>query len=314
MAVFTSLSEAELSAWLSDYSLGQLLELQGIASGIENTNYFVTTSNGRFVLTLFEKLTPDELPFYLNLMSHLARHGIPCPAPVANHHNRFLGELKSKPACIVSRLSGKSLMQPEAAHCAAVGAMLGQMHIAGQSFNEHMDNPRGTAWRASAAQQVRRFLSPQDAALLDSEVVFHEQHTLAALPQGAIHADLFRDNVLLDGERVGGLIDFYFACSDCLLYDVAITVNDWCMGADGVLDTARTQAFLRAYHAVRPLSPEEHAAWPLALRAAALRFWISRLYDLHLPRDGEMVHAHDPEQFKRILQRHIAADGAAVWL
>ncbi len=314
MAVFTSVTEAELAAWLSDYSLGNLLELQGIPSGIENTNYFVTTSNGRFVLTLFEKLTSSELPFYLNLMAHLARHGIPCPCPVANRNNRFLGEINGKPACIVSRLSGKSLLQPEVRHCAAVGAMLGQLHIAGQSFSETMPNARAASWRASTAPQVLAFLSAQDAALLESEVAFHAQHTLATLPQGVIHADLFRDNVLLEDTRVGGLIDFYFACNDCLLYDVAITVNDWCMGTDGVLDEARTRAFLRAYHAARPLLEAERAAWPVALRAAALRFWISRLYDLHLPRDGEMVHPHDPEQFKRILLRHIAADGEVIWL
>lgn len=314
MAVFTSVTEAELTAWLGDYSLGQLLEMQGIASGIENTNYFVTTSNGRFVLTLFEKLTADELPFYLNLMSHLARHGIPCPSPVANRHNNFLGKLNGKPACIVSRLPGKSLKQPDVAHCIAVGAMLGQMHIAGQSFAESMTNPRGAAWRARAGGQVRRFLPPQDAALLDSEIAFHGQHPLQTLPQGVIHADLFRDNVLLDENRIGGLIDFYFACNDSLLYDVAITVNDWCMGADGVLDDSHTQSFLRAYHAVRPLQQAERVAWPIALRAAALRFWLSRLFDLHLPRDGELIHAHDPDQFKCILLNHIAADGAAIWL
>ncbi len=314
MAVFTSVTEAELTAWLGDYSLGSLLELQGIPSGIENTNYFVTTSNGRFVLTLFEKLTADELPFYLNLMAHLARHGIPCPCPVANRKNHFLGEINGKPACIVSRLSGKSLTRPEVEHCAAVGAMLGQMHIAGQSFSEFMANARAASWRASAAPRVLSFLSVQDAELLESEVAFHEQNPLSALPQGVVHADLFRDNVLLDGTHVGGLIDFYFACNDCLLYDVAITVNDWCMGADGVPDEVLTRAFLHAYHAVRPLQDVECAAWPIALRAAALRFWISRLYDLHLPRNGEMVHPHDPEQFKRILQRHIATGENAIWL
>jgi homoserine kinase type II len=313
MAVFTSVSEADVAAWLSHYSLGTLLELQGIPSGIENTNYFVTTGNGRFVLTLFEKLTADDLPFFLNLMSHLARHGIPCPAPVADQHDRFLGELNGKPACIVSRLSGKSVMQPDAAHCAAVGAMLGQLHSAGQSFGEQMSDPRGAAWRASAAQQVQRFLSAADAALLESEVEFHARQPLTGVPRGIIHADLFRDNVLMDGERVGGLIDFYFACDGSLLYDVAITVNDWCMGAAGTLDPARARAMLQAYHGVRPFTDAETAAWPKALRLAALRFWISRLYDLHLPRDGEMVHAHDPEQFKRILQNHIAT-AQPVWL
>jgi homoserine kinase type II len=313
MAVFTSVSEAELTAWLGDYSLGQLLELQAIASGIENTNYFVTTSNGRFVLTLFEKLTADELPFYLNLMAHLARHGIPCPSPVANRRNQFLGTLNGKPACIVSRLTGKSTTTPNPEQCAAIGAMLGQMHIAGQSFSQVMPNPRGAAWRAATAPQVRPFLDVEQGALLDREVALHAQHDWAALPQGVIHADLFRDNVLLENNRVGGLIDFYFACSDALLYDVAITVNDWCMNDGGVLDAVRAQAFLRAYHAVRPLLDGECDAWPLMLRAAALRFWLSRLYDLHLPRDGELVNAHDPRHFERILKNHIAT-AAPIWL
>ncbi len=314
MSVFTRVTEAELSVWLHDYSLGTLVELQGIASGIENTNYFVTTTNGRFVLTLFEKLDASELPFYLNLMAHLARHGIPCPAPVANRHDRFLGELNGKPACIVSRLAGKSLVEPKAPHCAAVGAMLGQMHVAGQSFAEFMPNPRGASWRQYAVEKVLPFLGEQNAMLLSSELAFHEDHPLNGLPQGVIHADLFRDNVLFDDARVGGLIDFYFACNDSLLYDVAITVNDWCMDPDGRLDEARTQALLRAYQDVRPFTAQEAEMWHIALRVAALRFWLSRLYDLHLPRDGEMVHAHNPDQFKRILQQHIAADGAAIWL
>jgi len=313
MSVFTPVSEAELTAWLGDYSLGQLLELQGIASGIENTNYFVTTGNGRFVLTLFEKLTADELPFYLNLMAHLARHGIPCPSPVANRRNQFLGELNSKPACIVSRLSGKSTTAPNLAQCAAIGAMLGQMHLAGQSFSQIMPNPRSGAWRAATAPQVRPFLDAGQAALLDSEVALHARQDWTSLPQGVIHADLFRDNVLLEENRVGGLIDFYFACSDALLYDVAITMNDWCTNTGGTLDTPRAQALLRAYHAVRPLLDSECAAWPLMLRAAALRFWLSRLFDLHLPRDGELIHAHDPSRFEQILKNHIATM-QAVWL
>jgi homoserine kinase type II len=313
MAVFTRVTEADITAWLDNYSLGTLLELQGIPAGIENTNYFVTTSNGRFVLTLFEKLTSDELPFYLNLMAHLARHGIPCPCPVADKNNFFLSTLNGKPACIVSRLSGKSITQTAPAHCAAVGAMLGQLHSAGLSFSDVMLNPRGTTWRASAAQQVSGFLVPHDAALLDSEVAYHAQHALSDLPRGVVHADLFRDNVLMDGERVGGLIDFYFACNDSLLYDVAITVNDWCMTSESKLDEVRTRAFLRAYNAVRPFTEQEAASWPIALRVAALRFWISRLFDLHLPRDGEIVNAHNPEHFKHILQNHIAGP-QPVWL
>jgi len=314
MAVFTKVSEAELTAWLGNYSLGQLLELQGISSGIENTNYFVTTSNGRFVLTLFEKLGADELPFYLNLMAHLARHGIPCPSPVANRNNQFLGKLNCKPACIVSRLSGKSTTLPNLEQCAAIGAMLAQMHIAGQSFSQVMPNPRGAAWRAATAPQVRPFLDREQATLLDGEVALHTQNSFAQLPQGVIHADLFRDNVLLEGNQIGGLIDFYFACSDALLYDVAITVNDWCMNIDeGTLNIEHVQSFLRSYHAVRPLQSNEHDAWLPMLRLAALRFWLSRLFDMYLPRDGELVNTHNPRHFERVLQKHIATT-QAVWL
>jgi homoserine kinase type II len=313
MAVFTTVSEADITAWLANYSLGNLLELQGIPAGIENTNYFVTTSNGRFVLTLFEKLTSDDLPFFLNLMAHLARHGIPCPSPVADRHNQFLGELNGKPACIVSRLSGKSVTHPTIAQCASVGAMLGQLHSAGQSFGDQMLNPRGAAWRFDASQQVKKFLPPQDATLLVSEVELHAKNMLVDVPRGVIHADLFRDNVLMEGDRVGGLIDFYFACTGNLIYDVAITVNDWCMGANGHLDAVRTRAMLQAYHAARPFIAKEAEVWPQALRLAALRFWISRLYDLHLPRDGELVNPHNPEHFKIILQNHIAT-AQPVWL
>lgn len=313
MSVYTTVTEAELNAWLRDYSLGQLKSLQGIASGIENTNYFVTTSNGSFVLTLFEKLGADELPFYLNLMAHLARHGIPCPAPMANKHNQFLGTLNDKPACIVSRLAGKSTTNPSLSQCAAMGAMLAEMHVAGMSFSQIMPNPRGASWRAATAPQVLPFIDAEQAALLNEEIALHAAQNFSTLPQGLIHADLFRDNVLLIDDHVGGLIDFYFACTDALLYDVAITVNDWCMNADCRLDAPRAQSFLRAYHEVRPLQLDEHKAWPLMLRQAALRFWLSRLYDKHMPRDGELIHAHDPGHFERVLKNHIAT-GQPVWL
>lgn len=313
MAVFTSVNEAELSAWLKNYSLGKLVEYEGIASGIENTNYFVTTTSGRFVLTLFEKLTDKELPFYLNLMSHLARHGIPCPSPVADSKDNFLGTLNGRPACIVSRLAGKSQMQPDVQHCAAIGAMLAQMHVAGTSFPDSLENPRGKRWRTMAAEKVRRFLKAKDVAILEAELELQQKDPTAQLPQGIIHADLFRDNVLFDGDRIGGLIDFYFSCTDTLLYDVAITVNDWCVDVEGRLDKDKAQAMLRAYHAVRPLQQIECDEWKMMLRKAALRFWLSRLYDLHLPRDGELVNAHDPKRYRDILQHHIQAN-ETIWL
>ncbi len=304
MSVFTTVTPAQLSAWLRNYSIGTLKEQRGILSGIENTNYFVTTTHGVYVLTLFEKLTRDELPFYLDLMAHLSNHGLPVPKPIANLQNAFLGELNGKPAAIVTCLPGAPVMDPEPAHCARVGEVLADLHKSGQTFPGRLDNLRGPAWWTAVAPEIYPFLKTRDIELLRSEIEYQAAVSRAELPAGVVHADLFRDNVLFDGAQVGGFIDFYFACIDSLVYDVAITVNDWCTTSDAMLDPARTQALLDAYQSVRPFTPAECEAWPSMLRAGALRFWVSRLYDFHLPRPGELTHAHDPERFRRILQHH----------
>lgn len=304
MSVFTRVRADELSAWLRGYSVGHLLDLQGIASGIENTNYFVTTSQGRFVLTLFEKLQPHELPFYLELMAHLSSHGLPCPKPIADLKNRFLGALNGKPAALVTCLPGEPVNAPTVDHCARVGEVLADLHLAGRSYRGHLDNLRGPRWWNATAPQLLPFLNETNRAMLLDEVGFQASHRHDALPRGVVHADLFRDNVLFAGGRIGGVIDFYFACVDVLLYDVAITVNDWCMGEDCLLDPARTRALLDAYRGTRDFTPAEHEAWPVMLRAGALRFWVSRLYDFHLPRPGDLTHAHDPARFERILRQH----------
>ena len=312
MSVYTPVSEAELARWLGRYSLGRLESFEPIQAGIENTNYFVTTSEGSYVLTLFERLPSDELPFYLGLMSHLARHGIPAPAPIADLSDRTLGELNGKPAALVTRLPGRSREDPGAAECAALGALLARMHLAGRSYPAFLENPRGAKWRRFAAEAVAPFLDSRRKSVLDRELEFQSGERFAELPRGPVHADLFRDNALFEGERISGIIDFYFAGVDCLLYDLAVCANDWCLGEDGGLDAARLRALLGAYHAVRPLGAQERAAWPAMLRAAALRFWLSRLYDLHLPRPGMLVHAHDPEHFRRIVESR--ARTAPPWL
>ena len=305
MSVYTTVSADELRHWLQDYAVGELSELRGIAAGIENTNYFVTTSGGRFVLTLFEKLTARELPYYLNLMAHLAEHGVPSAHPVANRSGSYLGTLNGKPAALVARLEGEDVETPTTAQCAAVGVVLAQLHRAGQSYPSTMDNPRGPKWWKAVLPEILPFLPQAEVALLQEEVRFQSLYRFSDLPRGTIHADLFRDNVLFSGDRVAGVIDFYFACTDVLLYDIAIAVNDWCINAVGELDAARTRAFLDAYATVRPYTPIERGAWPVMLRAGALRFWASRLYDFHLPRPGELTHAKDPGHFRQILELRV---------
>jgi len=307
MSVFTRVSPEQLSDWLKGYSIGHLMELKGILAGIENTNYFVNTSQGRYVLTLFEKLKPAELPFYLELMAHLSSHGLPCPKPIANLDNAFLGHLNGKPAALVTCLEGAPVMAPGAEQCARVGEVLADLHLAGRSYRGHLDNLRGPRWWGATAPELLPFLSDANKAMLTEEVRFQSSHRLDELPRGVVHADLFRDNVLFNGEAIGGVIDFYFACIDVLLYDVAITVNDWCTTDDCELDPARTRALLDAYRATRDFTAAEQAAWSMMLRAGALRFWVSRLYDFHLPRPGDLTHAHDPVRFERILRHHVSA-------
>jgi homoserine kinase type II len=310
MAVFTPVSLDDLTHWIKQFRLGKPLAIKGISSGIENSNFFITTETGEYVLTVFEQLTFEQLPFYLQLMRHLAERGVLVPAPIANRDGEILHTLHSKPASIVTRLEGSSQLAPGPVHCAAVGAMLAKMHLAGQDFPLRQPNLRGLDWWQATTPVVMPYL-PQDAQhLLRAEV--HAQETFAAsdtyrqLARGPIHADLFRNNVMFDGERLTGFFDFYFAGFDTWLFDVAVTVNDWCIDlASGALDLPRVRALLDAYHAVRPFTDAEKLAWQLMLQAGALRFWLSRLYDFYLPREAEMLTPHDPKHFEQILLQRI---------
>jgi homoserine kinase type II len=306
VAVFTPVTEEAVNAWLKGYSVGALKELRAIETGIENTNYFVTTSDGEFVLTLFEVLKCEELPFYLNFMAHLASHGIACPRPIANLDNEYWGELQGKPASLVSRLQGHSVIAPSAQQCARVGKLLANMHLSARSYAALVDNPRGPAWWQFAFERVRAHLATDEREMLESELRFQREYRAAALPRAVIHADLFRDNVLFNGEDVSGVLDFYFAGADALLFDIAVAVNDWCLVPAPEDEAKRTAALLNAYHEVRPVTDEERRAWPVMLRSGALRFWLSRLYDYHLPRPGHLLKPHDPNQFKSVLQHRRA--------
>jgi homoserine kinase type II len=310
MAVFTPVSLDDLTEWLTQFSLGKPLAVKGISSGIENSNFFLTTEKGEYVLTIFEKLTFEQLPFYLELMRHLADRGVLVPAPVANRHGDILHSLHGKPAAIVSKLEGSSQPSPKPVHCAAVGGMLAKMHLAGQDFPIQQPNLRGLDWWHATAPVVLPYLPEDGQHLLRAEI--HAQEAFAAsatyhqLPRGPIHADLFRNNVMFDGERLTGFFDFYFAGCDTWIFDVAVTVNDWCIDLEtGALDQVRARALLDAYHAVRPFTPAEKLAWRPMLQAGALRFWLSRLYDFYLPREAEMLTPHDPTHFERILRQRI---------
>jgi len=309
MSVYTTVTADDLDAWLARYSVGALRELAPIAAGIENTNYFVTTDKGRYVLTLYERLPAAELPFYLNLMAHLARAGVDVPAPEPDRTGALFSLLNGKPAGLVARVEGESVRHPDAAHCSAVGAALARLHVASQSYRPRLTNRRGPSWWRQMARVVQPYLTPAQKELLGNEIRFQTGFGKFRLPKGAIHGDLFCNNVLFHDGRVAGIIDFGFAATDFFAYDLAITVNDWCVAGnpDGALDPARVEAQVGAYEAVRPLTDDERTQWPALLRAAALRFWVSRLHDLHLPRPGELIHAHDPAEFERILRERVAS-------
>jgi len=310
MSVFTTLTLEEVCSWLRDFAIGEIIELRGIAAGITNTNYFVITQNAnnahsRYVLTIFEHNKLEELPYFVDLMTHLAKHGVPCPAPIADKNGLALHVLKGKPALMVSCLKGSDTEKPNVIQCAQVAKTLAQLHIAGQNFVRKSHNPLGAEWRAVTAQQVMSKLSHEEQALLKNELDFQDKLDLSALPHGVVHGDLFRDNVLFDGGQLGGFIDFYYACDDSLAYDVAIAVNDWCVLEDGSFDEEKLKAFLSAYQALRPFTEAECLSWHMLLRSAALRFWLSRLFDFYYPAEGELTHAKDPNHFKRILQHRI---------
>jgi len=324
MAVYTEVAFEQAAALFGSLGLGTLTALRGIEGGIENTNYFASTEQGEWVLTLFERLTHQQLPFYLHLMKHLARHGVPVPEPQPKPagarfgpgEDELLHTLCGKPAAVVNRLRGKSELAPGPAHCAAVGHMLARAHLAARDYDRRQPNLRGLAWWNDTVPVVLPYLDAGPSALIRAELAYQnhvaESSAYAALPRGAVHADLFRDNVMFTGSvgqpELSGFFDYYFAGVDTWLFDLAVALNDWAIDLPtGRADEARTEALLRAYQAVRPLQEAERRLLPAMLRAGALRFWLSRLWDFHLPRQASMLTAHNPAHFERVLRQRIAA-------
>ncbi len=317
MAVYTDVSDEDLDRFVALYDIGRVLSCKGIAEGVENTNYLLQTEAGRFILTLYEKrVDANDLPFFLGLMEHLSRAGLGCPLPVHDRAGRALGELAGRPAAIVTFLDGQWVRRPTARHCALLGEALAEMHLAGRDFALPRPNALSMPswrplWERSAARADE--VSPGLAADIEDELALLEANWPApgALPEGVIHADLFPDNVFFLGDRLSGLIDFYFACDDALAYDVAICLNSWCFEQDLSFNLTKGRAFLAAYQAVRPLERAEVAALPLMARGSALRFLLTRLYDwLNVPL-GALVRPKDPLEYHRKLRFHRGIRDAA---
>lgn len=308
MAVYTEIADDELTAFMAQYDLGSVLSAKGIAEGVENSNYLLRTEKGQFILTLYEKRVKEEdLPFFVALMQHLAAHGLNCPQPVMNKHGEALGRLAGRPACIVTFLDGMGVKRPGVSHCAAVGQALADLQRAAQGFTMKRRNALSVdGWRplfemaeARADEVMPGLRDATEGALLDLEA-----HWPSNLPQGVIHADLFPDNVFFLSEHLSGLIDFYFACTDIVIYDLAICLNAWCFETDGSYNITKGRAMIEAYRKERPLSSEEIEALPILCRGAALRFMLTRLVDwLNVP-PGALVRPKDPLEYYRKLRFH----------
>lgn len=300
MSVYTEVPRAALDNFLEPYALGAVLAFEGILEGVENTNYFLETRSGAYVLTLFEATPPASLPYCFDLMAHLAARGIPAPRPLAARDGSVLRSLCGRPAALVTRLPGASVARPTPGQCAAIGRLLGQMHLAVADFRPRRDGMRGASWRAATVARLATRVAPAELALIAEEVALQAGAPLAGLPGGAVHGDLFHDNALFTGETLCGVIDFYYAAQEPFVYDLAVAVADWCF-SDGRCDEARARALLGAYRATREVSRAEIEAWPLALRAAGLRFWLSRLHDALFRKSGELVLIKDPAACRAVV-------------
>ncbi|MFG1299205.1 homoserine kinase [Xanthobacter sp. V3C-3] len=314
MAVYTDVAPAELEAFLAGYDTGTLTSFHGIAEGVENSNFLVQTTSGSYILTLYEKrVRREDLPFFIGLMQHLAARGLSCPQPVARRSGEMLSELAGRPAAMVTFLPGVSVRRPTAEHCAELGRGLARLHLAGADFPmRRANNLSVSGWRPlfEAAHGLADTVAPGLASAIAAELAALEASWPAGLPDGVIHADLFPDNAFFLDDHLSGIIDFYFACTDFLAYDVAICLNAWCFEADGAYNVTKGRALLAGYEAVRPLSDMEKAALPRLARGAALRFLLTRLVDwLNVP-EGALVKPKDPLEYLKKLRFHQAVDGA----
>jgi len=301
MSVYTRVDRGQLETFLSLYQIGKLIDFHGIVAGITNTNYAVQTTSGNFVLTLYENHNTGTLDYILGLQHHLANNNIACAAPVLDREGHLYSSLNRRPAAIIHRLPGEACKNPALEQCALIGAELARFHLAGTNFIPNRNNPCGLHWWLDVSDKLDGHLADSDRLLILEEVQHYQQYPCAGLPLGTLHADLFHDNVLFDGDSLSGIIDFDYACNDFLIYDLCVMINDWCLESDGNIDRPRMDTVILAYQRIRALSERENDALPMMLRATALRFWLSRLHDKTFPLAGDLTFSKDPGEFKRML-------------
>ncbi len=305
MSVYTQIERAELEHLLQAYDIGTLIDFEGIGEGIDNTNYFVDTTQGRWVLTIFERLTTQELPFFLDWMQQLSEAEVPAAKPITHKGGHAIMGLHNKPAVFFSFVKGRSLANPSAEQCAEVGACLGKMHLASQSFPQTASNPRGKDWVLEKIELLLPQVAEDEARLLVSTRKIFAEIPWSELPQGVIHADLFKDNVLFDGSEIAGVIDFYDSCTGPMAYDLAITFNAWCFDKNFALSASRAEALMVGYESIRPLTEAEKSSWQALLAAAAIRWWVGRLLGRHFPKAGDFVPEKNPKEMQAILIHHL---------
>lgn len=312
MSVYTSVNPEQLDQFLKRYEIGKALDFKPIAAGITNSNYYLDTEQGKYVLTLYEHHSDDELEYMLGLQRHLAQRGIRCSQPVTDRRGGFFSSLNHRPAAIIGRISGNANNKPDVGHCALIGAELARFHLAGSDFKGYRANPRGLDWIDAVRDILNQYLDDDELQDIEASLQSVRQLDIGALPQGAIHADLFHDNALFDDQQLSGILDFDYACTDSFVLDIAVLLNDWCIDADQRLVDELVEAVIDGYQLQRPLEPVELEALPVMLRIAALRFWLSRLYDRAFPLSGELTFIKCPQQYRDM--HRLRSNGMAIHL
>jgi len=301
MAVYTSINSSDLNDWIEKFNFKDLVNFKGISSGVTNSNYLIQMAHSNYILTIFEHNNIEELPFYIDLMTYLAKENFLCPRPIENKNGQALGLLKEKPALMVSFLDGKEKVIRSPKSCYLVGQYLAKLHLTANNFPQLNKNTRGLDWVSDMYLNLKKYLSLEDQGILELEINYHKEMDKVELPEGIIHGDLFKDNVLFLNDKVSGFIDFYYACNEKFIYDIAIAINDWCIDQDGQINKSMFLEFIKGYQSERKFTDNEQEYLNVALRLAALRFWLSRLEDFYNAKEGEITSIKDPKHFKDIL-------------